>query len=193
MQSFLLPALLGALLLQSPTQTAPRALDTGKVRQVRGKYVFFHNQPLAAYDVAFSFTSSYTPSEKMTINDVVNGELAGAVAEAGEQLKPFDAIIIQAGSTRDVAIKFKESAPAADRPLATVNREAGKYLFVYCDPTTDYDVLKSEKVAWFNKIFGGAYYSTAQVEVNLTKAAQKNPAVQGIIFGETAAYISFKK
>jgi hypothetical protein len=111
--------------------------------------------------------------------------------EAGAQLKPFDAIILQPGS-RDIAIKFKDNVPQADRALATVNREAGKYLFEFCEPVTDYQVIKTERPGWYNKMFGGAYYTLTQVESNLGKTAQKNPAIQAIVFNETASYVSFK-
>lgn len=173
------------------TSTAQTRPDVARVRMAQGKYVFYYNQPVAAYDVAFSFTSTYRPSEKMTLNDLVSGGMAGALTEAGAQLKPFDAIIVQAGQ-RDIAIKFKDTVSATDRALATVRREGGLYLFEYCEPVTDYKVLKTEKVAWFNKVFGGTYYTLTQVEGNLLKTAQKNDAVQAVVFNETASFVAFK-
>ena len=127
----------------------------------------------------------------MTLNDVVSGCLAGALTEAGAQLKPFDAIVLQPGA-RDIAIKFKDSVSPADRALATVSKQQGQYLFVYCEPLADYQVVKTEKVAWYNHAFGGAYYSIPTVEANLLKTAQKRKEVQAIIFAETASYITFK-
>lgn len=191
MLRFLLPALLATWLPAATVQSAPPSLDLAKVRQVQGKYVFCYSQPVAPYDVAFSFTSTYTPSEQMTLNDVVSGCLSGALTEAGAQLKPFDAIVLQPGA-RDIAIKFKDSVPAAERALATVPKQQGKYVFVYCEPVADYQVVKTEKVAWYNRAFGGAYYSIPTVEAKLLKTAQKDEAVQAIIFTETAAYIAFK-
>ena len=163
----------------------------GQTRQMQGKYVFCYTQPVAPYDVAFSFASTYTPHERMTLNDVASGCMAGALTEAGAQLKAFDAIIIQPGA-RDIAIKFKDTVPAAERGLATVPKQQGKYLFLYCEPVTEYQVVKTEKIAWYNKAFGGAYYPIATVEANLLKTAQKQAAVQAIIFTETASYIAFK-
>lgn len=194
MLHLLFATLLATLLaLGPPTGAAPAVsppLDLAKVRQVQGKYVFCYTQPVAPYDVAFSFTSTYSPSEKMTLNDVVSGCLTGALTEAGAQLKAFDAIILQPGA-RDIAIKFKDAVPPAERALATVARQQGQYLFVYCEPVADYHVVKTEKVAWYNHAFGGAYYSIPTVEANLLKTAQKQAAVQAIIFTETAAYITF--
>lgn len=170
------------LLLLSLAHTSIYAQhEIGKARMVQGKYVFFYNQPIAAYDVAFSFQSTYSPNEKMTINDVITGCMTGALTEAGAQLKPFDAIIIQPGA-RDVAIKFKDSVAPSDRALLTAQKVNGKYLFSYCEPVTDYNVIKTERVAWFNFMFGGAYYSTSQVEANLLKTAQKIPASEAILF-----------
>lgn len=193
MLSFLLTALLAAWPPAAPGQAAslPPSPDLAKTRQVQGKYVFCHTQPVAPYDVAFSFASSYAPNEQMTLNDVVSGCLTGALTEAGAQLKPFDAIVLQPGA-RDIAIKFKDSVPPADRALATVPKQQGKYVFTYCEPVADYQVVKTEKVAWYNHAFGGAYYSIATVEANLLKTAQKRDAVQAIIFVETATYITFK-
>lgn len=191
MFSFLLALLLATGLPPHPAQLAAPAPDLAKTRQLQGKYVFCYTQPVAPYDVAFSFASTYAPHEKMTINDVVSGCLTGALTEAGAQLKPFDAIIVQPGA-RDIAIKFKDSVAPADRALATVAKQQGKYLFIYCEPVAEYQVVKTEKVAWYNHAFGGAYYSIPTVEANLLKTAQKHAAVQAIILAETASYVTFK-
>jgi hypothetical protein len=191
MLSFLLAALLASGPPTTPLQSAPTSPDLAKTRQVQGKYVFCYTQPVAPYDVAFSFASTYAPSEKMTVNDVVSGCLTGALTEAGAQLKPFDAIILQPGA-RDIAIKFKDTVAPADRALATVPKQQGKYLFVYCEPVAEYQVVKTEKVAWYNHAFGGAYYSIPTVEANLLKTAQKQATVQAIILTETASYVTFK-
>lgn len=188
------PLLLAVVLAAERLSTVvcpPAAPDLAKTRQVQGKYVFCYTQPVAPYEVAFSFASTYTPSEKMTLNDLVSGCLTGALTEAGAQLKPFDAIILQPGA-RDIAIKFRDSVAPADRALATVPKQQGKYLFIYCEPVAEYQVVKTEKVAWYNHAFGGAYYSLATVEANLLKTAQKQAAVEAIIFTETASYVTFK-
>jgi hypothetical protein len=191
MRTILLSLLCSSLALTQPNQTQPTSPDTGKVRMIQGKYVFFHNQPVAPYDVAFSFASIYTPSEQMNINTIISSAMTAALTEAGAQLKPFDGIIIQPGA-RDIAIKFKDTVSQTDKPLATVLRQGGVYLFEYCDPIKDYKVLKTEKVAWYNFMFGGAFYTLAQVEANLVKSAQKKSETQAVIFNETASYVSYK-
>lgn len=91
MLRFLLAALLTTGPPAVPVQAAPTPLDLANTRQVQGKYVFCYSQPVAPYEVTFSFPSTYPPSEKMTINDVVSGCLTGALTEVGAQLKAFDA------------------------------------------------------------------------------------------------------
>lgn len=165
---------------------------TARAGMAQGKYVFYYSQPVAAYDVVFSFSASYTPSQSMTLNTLVGAEVTGALTEAGAQLKAFDAIIVNAGA-RDVAIKFRDTVPAADRALATVPRNEGKLMFVYCEPVNDYQVSGTERISWYNHAFGGQYYTLGKVEENLLRTAKKTPGVEGVIVGETATYIYFKK
>ena len=82
--------------------------------------------------------------------------------------------------------------PAAERGLATVPKQQGKYLFLYCEPVAECQVVKTEKIAWYKKAFGGDYYPIATVEANLLKTAQKQATVQAVIFTEAASYIAFK-
>ena len=202
MRSLLLTGLFASLLLQSAAQTAPTPLAqagttplqsahlSARVGTNQGKYVFYNNQPTSAYDVVFTFASTYKPSESMTLNTTISGCLAGALMESGAQLKAFDAVIIQAG-TRDVAIKFRADVPPEQRPLATVTKQAGFPIFIFCEPVSDYQVVKTEGVSWYNHAFGGAFYSFSHVQENLVKTAAKTKKTQAIIFGETASYISF--
>jgi hypothetical protein len=200
MRSFLYTCLLSVMLLDSQAQTtqapaAPAAATptaTARVNQAQGKYVFCYTQPVAPYDVAFSYQARLDPTESMTLNTVIASELTAALTESGAQLKPFDAILIQPGS-RDLAIKFKDNVPQADRALATVQKVQGKPIYLFCEPLADYDVVKTEGISWYNHAFGGAYYTIGHVEENLLKTARKNERIQAIIFGETATYISFKK
>jgi len=132
------------------------------------------------------------PSERMTLNTIIDAGVQAAVYESGLQQRPFDAIIIQAGS-RDQAIKFRDNVPQADRALATVSKNQGKLVFLFCEPVTDYTVVKTEGISWYNHAFGGAFYTFAKVQENLLKTAKKDDRIEAILFGETASYISFKK
>lgn len=197
--SFLLPLLLASALatppISSPTSrpySVATAVATARVGQAQGKYVFCYTQPVAAYDVAFTYQATYTPSQSMTLNTIIAGELTSALTEAGAQLKAFDAILIQPGA-RDVAIKFRDDVPQDQRALATVPRQEGKELYLFCEPLATYDVVKTEGISWYNHAFGGAYYSFARVEENLLKTAKKSENVDAILFGETATYVRFKK
>jgi len=168
------------------------SLATARVSQAQGKYVFCYSQPVAPYDVAFSFATTLQPSESMTLNTVVGQCLTSALVEAGAQLKPFDAILIQAGQ-RDLAIKFRDGVPNEQRALATAPRNQGKLIFMFSEPVADYEVVKTEGVSWYNHAFGGAYYTMGHVQENLLKTAKKNERIEAVLIGETATFISFKK
>ena len=194
MRQFLLVCLLGLPLLSNaqPEVPAPQAGGNARVSMAQGKYVFCYAQPLAAYEVAFTFTTQLQPSERMTLNTVIGQCLTAALTEAGAQLKPFDAILIQPGQ-RDLAIKFRDAVPEPQRALATVSRNQGKLLYLFSEPLADYEVLKTEGVSWYNHAFGGAFYTLGHVQENALKTAKKNPAIEAIIIGETATYIHLKK
>jgi hypothetical protein len=168
------------------------SLATARVSQAQGKYVFCYSQPVAPYDVAFSFATTLQPSEKMTLSTVIGQCLTSAMVEAGSQLKPFDAILIQAGQ-RDLANKFRDGVSPEQRALATAPRNEGKYVFMFCEPVADYEVVKTEGVSWYNHAFGGAFYTMGHVQENLLKTAKKNERIEAVLIGETATFISFKK
>jgi len=175
-----------------PVRTGAEALTTARATQAQGKYIFCYSTPTAPYDVAFSFSWPLQPSQNMTLSTVMGQCVTAALVEAGSQLKPFDAVIIQAGQ-RDLAIKFRDGVPPEQRALATAPRQQGKLVFMFCEPVADYEVVKTEGVSWYNHAFGGDYYTMGHVQENLLKTAKKNERIEAVLIGETATFISFKK
>lgn len=153
-----------------------------RVNKAQGKYVFYYNEPVAKYEVVFSFKTDAV-NGCLTISGLVDAMLKAALYEAGVQSKQFDAIIVGAGE-RDLAIKFLESN--ADNSLATPQRNNGKYFYVFSEPAKEYQVVEKLKVFRANQMTGGCRSVSAMVDEivkDALKGEKKGKTFSAIIIG----------
>ncbi len=155
-----------------------------KVEKLQNRYVFFYNEPVAEYETAFSFKVEYPSdmTECPSIGNMAKYAIKSAIMESGYQNQSFDAIIIGTDE-RDVAIRFTDKANAEDLYLARVNRERGKYVFVFAEPAGDYEYVEDIFYSLQDNLLGGGCYGHNDVASSiLVKAMRREGRKKSIKF-----------
>ena len=117
--------------------------DLGRVTPHNGKYIFVYSEPVTDYETAFTFEDKIANINCLSTEQIMNHAITNASLEAGLQNKLFDGIIIGTNH-RDIAITFKDKTK--DNSIARVHLENGIYVFIECEPLTDYIILKKREV-----------------------------------------------
>ena len=180
-----------AALLSAATFDNPHH-EYGRAQQQQGKYVFFHAEPVQAYERAFSFIDNPTFTGCPNAQDYANAALKLAQVEAREQGKEFDAIILQPGE-RDLAIKFKTASE--DNALERAEQREGKYTFILAEPVTAFEPVTAMKATAndLNLLSKGICLNTEQIVLGLIKKASKGKPFDAVVYsGTTAQSIQFK-
>lgn len=162
-----------------------------RVKTVSGKLVFYNNEPIEKYETVFSFENVIINYETISTQKVMDESVQNAMKESGLQDgKSFDAIITRSNSKRDLAIKFASSKK--DNSIARISPVNGKYIFIECDPLSEYDVVSNIKVSpganrqkTIDKILNKAF----------KEEEKESKSFDGILFGSTTynSSIKFKK
>ena len=183
--------LAASLLFTIPALAQTTGPHVGRAAQLQGKYVFYYAQPMAAYDVAFTFASTPTFNGCPNVAELADACLKSALMEAGAQNRSFDAIIIGTGS-RDIAIKFKAESP--DNGLERVDKRNNAYTFIMAQPVANYTTTAPLKVVVWEKMVTGRCYTTTQVIDDLLKRAakEKKPFDAVIYNGPTAEAVKYQ-
>jgi hypothetical protein len=130
--------LLVLLLCSSFAHPTANDKSAARVNTYNGKQFFFWNEPTTQYEVAFTFQNVIYNYECANPSMIIQASLQNANAEAGNQNKLYDAIILGNGTARDMAIVWKDKS--ADNSIARVKRTEGYYVFVDCEPQNDYSI-----------------------------------------------------
>lgn len=143
----------------------------GRVNRSNGKIIFFYSEPVNSYEVAFTFVNSIPDIDCKTTKEIINATITNASLESGMQNKLFDGIII-GDNHRDVAITFADKTK--DNAVARMNLQNGKYVFVECEPLSDYVILTKKEVS---SSLGNCLSMQHKIDKLLTKAKSKADAV----------------
>lgn len=100
-------AVMGLLAMNTSTQDKDYSL--GRVERKSGKFIFLNCEPINNYDVAFLVEIKFVWSESQinTMDKMTNTILNKAFKISEKENKEFDALIINSGQNKDLAIKFK--------------------------------------------------------------------------------------
>ncbi len=115
-----------------------------RASKINGKLVFYHNEPINQYEIAFTFKNSIHNFDCNTIEKNMDESVRNANQESGMQNKLYDAIVVGTAD-RDLAVTFPDKAK--DNSITRVKRNDGKYIFLGCEPLTDYTILKKVDVS----------------------------------------------
>lgn len=155
-----------------------------RVSKINGHAVFYHNEPVSNYEVAFTFKNSIRNFDCNTVESNMDAAVKNANMEAGEQMKLYDALII-GSSDRDIAVTFTDKTK--DNSIARVKREGGVLLFLGCEPLSGYNIVKKIDVsgeAW-KMVSGQCPTWESKIEKILKKVDRKKNACDAIILGDT--------
>lgn len=119
----------------------PKSNDIAKATPFGNKYVFINSEPIAKYEVVFTFVNTMGTSTLTNINLISDNSIKNANKEAALQGKLYDAVIIREGTDRDVAIKFLISTD--DFSICRANKISGITAFVGCEPYYKYQTTGS--------------------------------------------------
>jgi len=160
-----------------------------KVSASNGKLIFYENEPVNGYDVAFTFedTTGLKNAARMSFDEQSGKMVTNANKEVAVQGKPYDAIIHSDGSIRDRAITFKDKTK--DNSIASVNKNQGKYVFLYCEPVNEYDMVFKMNAGG---LFGAMMTLQQKVDRMMKKAGKKNIQYDGVIFSNSSQDMCIK-
>ena len=179
--SFILAAL---ILVGSSFQTATDH-SLARANRINGKWVFYHCEPVSNYEIAFTFKNIIHNYNCNTIERNIDETLKNANQEAGLQNKLYDAIITGTAD-RDLAVVFTDKTK--DNSTARVKKEDGKYIFLSCEPLTEYAILKKVDVSGEVKMMMlGGKCPTQQEKIDklLKQGDKKKSACDAVIRGDS--------
>jgi len=156
----------------------------GRVNKTNNKLVFLWNEPINEYEISFTFNN---PIENMfckSPQQIIDGSLINANIESAQQGRMYDAIIL-GESARDMAIIWKDKSK--DNAIARVKKNEGKYVFIDCEPVTNYDISGKYNVSGAGqKILLGTCPSYQEKIDKLIKKANKEKLnFDAVIFGSS--------
>jgi hypothetical protein len=157
-----------ALLCAFGEQKSDHAL--ARAPKVNNKLVFYHNEPTEEYDVAFTFENTIPDFLCNNTQQNSDASIRNANQEAANQGRLYDAIIVGENTNRDIAITWKDKSK--DNAIARVGRVEGVYLFVGCEPKSEYEVVYKKDVSSTGAMLGMCP-SESKMATNLMKAATK--------------------
>lgn len=154
-----------------------------RASRVNGKLVFYHNEPVSNYEVAFTFKNIVKNIDCNTVQQNMNASITNANYESGQQGRLYDALIIGKGSERDIAITFTDKAK--DNSITRVAREGGVLLFLGCEPVNKYDIVKKLEVFPWKAKRGKCPSWNDKVDMLLKKSDRKKNNCDAVVIGDT--------
>jgi len=166
-----------------------------RVIKVNNKPIFYWNEPINDYEVAFKFldTTGLRRANCMSLQEIVNIAIKNANIEAINQEKIYDAIIIGQGNTRDMAITFKDKSK--DNMITRASKCQGKLVFLACEPLLNYEVQYKDAVGKGSEAWYGYCPDTqAKIDKLIKRTEKKRIEYDGVIIGlsEKDMAIKFK-
>lgn len=151
-----------------------------RVKNVSGKLVFYNNEPVESYSIAFSFTNYIRNYNTITSEAIMDNAVRNAKMESGIQDgKQFDAIITKPNTQRDLAIVFTDKNK--DNSIARVPQINGKYIFIECNPLNNFTIVENIEI----KKSTSQQDAIDQILKKGMKSEKKGRPFDGILFGST--------
>jgi len=163
----------------------------GRVNKTNNKLVFLWNEPINEYEIAFTF---HNPIENMfckSPQQIIDGSLINANIESAQQGRMYDAIIL-GESARDMAIIWKDKSK--DNAIARVKKTEGKYVFIDCEPVTNYDIAGKYNVSGVGQqlLLGTCPTYQEKIDKLLKKANKEKLNFDAVLFGSSQNDLAIK-
>ena len=155
-----------------------------RTNKTNNKLVFFWNEPINEYEVAFTFLNNIENFNCKSPQQLVDSSIKNANYEAVQQGRNYDAIIFGT-SDRDLAIIWKDKSK--DNALCRVKRNEGKYIFVECEPFANYDIVGKFSISGVVQqlLIGTCPEHQANIDKLIKKAVKENIEFDGVMYGST--------
>jgi len=177
--------LLGALVLLTLAFTSQKQSNDKSLAQVNktnNKYIFFYSEPVAEYEIAFTFVNTIENINSLSPQEMFNESIKNANIESANHSKFYDAIII-GNSDRDMAISFKTKGK--DDSIAKVKKIEGILIFAECEPITLYEIVEKHNVSGM-----GSHEKKINKLIKRSESSKK--PFDAIIYGSSKNDLSIK-
>lgn len=168
--------------LSFSTTFAQTDYSLARVEKQNNKLVFYLNEPINEYELAFTFENKIENLNCLTPAEIIANTIKNANIEAANQSKLYDAIIISPAG-RDMAIIWKDKSK--DNAIARVKRVEGKYIFIQCEPIVNYNMIGKYNVTGAGQqlLLGTCPTFQEKLSKLIKKANKENEDFDGIIWG----------
>lgn len=163
----------------------------GRTNKTNNKLVFYHNEPINEYEVAFTFKNSIENFNCLSPQELIAESIKNANVEAANQGRIYDALIIGT-SDRDMAITWKDKSK--DNAIARVKKNEGKLVFIECEPLTNYDIVGKYNISGVGQqlLLGTCPSHQEKVDKLIKKAGKDKSGFDGVIYGSSKNDLAIK-
>lgn len=163
----------------------------GRVNKTNNKLVFFWNEPVNEYEVAFTFKNAIENFNCKSPQQVIDASITNANAEAAQQGRIYDAIILGT-SDRDLAITWKDKSK--DNAIARVKKNEGKLVFIECEPSTNYDIAGKYNISGVGQqiLLDSCPTHQENVDKLIKKAGKDKLDFDGVMYGSSKNDLAIK-
>jgi hypothetical protein len=156
-----------------------------RVSKLNNKLVFLWSEPINDYETAITFENKIQNYHCLSPEQVSFESIKNANAEAANQGKIYDAIVTVNGSSRDLAIIWKDKAK--DNTIARVKKQEGKLVFVQCEPLMNYEIAGKFNIFGVGQqvLLGTCPTHQQKIDKLLQKASKDRLDFDGVIYGST--------
>lgn len=153
-----------------------------KVEKYNNKLVFFNNEPINEYEQAFTFENKIENFYCLTPTEIFAATTKNANLEAANQSRLYDAIILNPAG-RDMAIIWKDKSK--DNAIARVKRVEGKFIFIQCEPISNYNMIGKYNVSGAGQqiLLGTCPSYQEKISKLIKKANKEKEDFDGVILG----------
>lgn len=173
---------------QTQTQTD---YALARANKTNNKLAFFWNEPINEYEVAFTFKNSIENFNCKSPQQVIDASIKNANAEAAQQGRIYDAIILGT-SDRDMAITWKDKSK--DNAICRVKRNEGKYVYIECEPLANYDIVGKYNISGIGQqiLLGSCPGHQEKCDKLIKKAVKDKLDFDGVMYGSSKNDLAIK-
>lgn len=157
----------------------------GRANKTSNKLIFFWNDPINEYEVAFTFKNPIKNYNCLSPQNIIDASIKNGNAEAADQGKIFDALILGTSQDRDIAITWKDKSK--DNAIARVRKNEGKLVFIECEPIGNYDIAGKYNISGVGQqlLLGTCPTHQEKVDKLIKKAGKDKLEFDGVMYGSS--------
>jgi len=158
-----------------------------RVNKTSNKLVFFWNEPINEYEIAFTFINLIVNYNCLSPQQVIDASIQNANLEAANQSRIYDAIIL-GSSERDMAVIWKDKTK--DNAITRVKKNEGKLVFIECEPLTNYDITGKYDISGISSRNCPTHQE--KVDKLISKATKDKLNFDGVIYSSSKNDLAIK-